>query len=242
MPSKTDFNPLDFFNALHRQYDTALQDPAQVDKVLALAFDRCEIATNQLADGLPALGCHKGCDTCCTLRVLATAPEIFLIAQHIMDTPDLSGVLPQRIAQANQATCGLDEPQRVALRRQCPFILSAGACCIYPVRPLACRGHASYSVEDCRAAAAGQAVEIAFSEPHQLVRSLVQNALQSALRDAGLAWGIYELNQGLHLALTQPSAFADWLAGQNPLAPAQVFDVSQEEMAETFDHLRLSRT
>ncbi len=246
MSDSSEFNPLVFFNGLHKEYDSLLEaNPKRgemVEAVLGLAFERCEDTTNTLFQGQPELACHKGCATCCTLRVLATAPEIFLIAQTIKADPELSQILPMRIAEAHQATRGMNEPQRVALRRQCPFILSAGACSIYAVRPLACRGHASFSVKDCVDAASGRAGEIAFSHPHQLVRSLVQNSLQSALREHKYAWAIYELNQGLHLALTNDNAFADWLNGQDPLAPARVEDISETEMAETFDQIKATRS
>jgi len=245
MTDRKDFNPLVFFNALHKEYEASLAAHRNqfdmVEKVLDIAFDHCEETTNELSEGQPELACHKGCATCCTLRVLASAPEIFLIAQFIKERPELSNVLPDRIAAANLVTIGLDEPQRVKLRRQCPFILSAGACSIYPVRPLACRGHASFSVKDCVDAAAGRAVEIAYSEPHQLVRSLVQNALQSALRETGYPWAVYELNQGLNLALSDDTALMGWLDGKDTLASAQVDDVSAEEMAETFDQLKQTR-
>jgi hypothetical protein len=72
------------------------------------------------------------------------------------------------------------------LRRPCPLILR-GVCIIHPVRPLACRGHASFDRTACARAAAGRNVEVPISEPHLDLRGLVQNALQSALRAAGVA-------------------------------------------------------
>jgi hypothetical protein len=70
------------------------------------------------------------------------------------------------------------------------------------------------------------------------VRSLVQNALQSAMRDQGLAWGNYELNQGLTLALQDADSEACWLRGEDPLAAAAVQEVDALEMASTFDALK----
>jgi hypothetical protein len=71
-----------------------------------------------------------------------------------------------------------------------------------------------------------------------MVRALVQNALQSALRDAGLAWQVYELNRALLLALDDARAEAAWLAGADPLATAAVDEVPRAEMVEVFDRLR----
>jgi len=73
---------------------------------------------------------------------------------------------------------------------------------------------------------------------HLNIRSLVQNALQSALRDAGLAWGNYELNQALQIALCDETCEAAWMAGVDVFAPALITEVSLEEMAETFDVIK----
>jgi hypothetical protein len=64
----------------------------------------------------------------------------------------------------------------------CPLIEN-DHCVAYAVRPLACRGHASYDEEACRDALKGGASEVPVSALHLTVRSLVQNSMQSALRD-----------------------------------------------------------
>jgi hypothetical protein len=87
-------------------------------------------------------------------------------------------------------------------------------------------------------ALAGHAVEVPISVPHTMVRSFVQNAMQSELRDASLAWGAYELNQALQIALTEESCVADWLRGVDVFAPALLGDVSLAEMATTFDAIK----
>ncbi|HEY9193603.1 MAG TPA: YkgJ family cysteine cluster protein, partial [Methyloversatilis sp.] len=79
------------------------------------------------------------------------------------------------------------------------------------------------------------------SVAHRTVRSLVQNAMQSALRDAGYAWASYELNHALRLALADPGTDAAWLAGEDVFADAQVDEISPLEMARTFDWLKSGR-
>ena len=73
--------------------------------------------------------------------------------------------------------------------------------------------------------------------PHNL-GAPVQNALQSSLRDAGLAWGVHEFNEALVAALDHPGAAAAWWAGDDPLAPARCADVPAAEQAAVFDELR----
>ncbi|HTV34620.1 MAG TPA: hypothetical protein VME69_16280 [Methylocella sp.] len=90
----------------------------------------------------------------------------------------------------------LSPAQRMASSLKYPLIENE-LCISYSVRPLACRGHASNDKDACRKALAGRSCEVPISALQLTVRSLVQNALQSALRDAHLAWGCYELNRAL---------------------------------------------
>jgi len=72
----------------------------------------------------------------------------------------------------------------------------------------------------CEAAARGENVETAVSDPHVAARGMMQNATMAAPRRGGLAFGRYELHGALRIALTQPTALDDWLAGADPLAAA----------------------
>jgi hypothetical protein len=58
------------------------------------------------------------------------------------------------------------------------------------------------------------------------------------LRDSGYAWGTYELNQALNIALADDACEAGWLKGHDVFAAALIDDVSQEEMGEAFDAIR----
>jgi hypothetical protein len=69
---------------------------------------------------------YKGCATCCTIRVIATAPEALMLARYVR-AADAALKQAGRIAEADSATHGLDERQRVALRRRCPFIAKGSA-------------------------------------------------------------------------------------------------------------------
>ena len=109
---------------------------------------------------------------------------------------------------------------------------------VYQARPLACRGLASHDRKACARAAAGKIDQIPYSEPHMRLRSLVQNAMQSALRDAGLPWQVYELNEALLIALDDAEAGARWLCGDDVFASAQVHEVDVHEMAQTFDQIK----
>ena len=172
------------------------------------------------------LACEKGCPSCCALRVTATAPEIFLLARYIRQIDQRAprtalGLLSRRVQLANRTTRGLDEVERMKLREPCPFVVR-GACIIHPARPLACRGHASFDRRACSQAMAGRDVDVPVSAPHIALRGLIQDALRSALAEAGLAADLYELNQGLALALDDPARERAWRDGTDSLAPARI--------------------
>ncbi|MBI4693264.1 MAG: YkgJ family cysteine cluster protein [Gammaproteobacteria bacterium] len=209
-----------------------------IPRLLTMAFTSFEGNVAADAEGEAGLACRKGCASCCRLRVVATAPEILLAAHYVRwrDSQAAGPGLAQRVAAADERTRGLDEAGRWAARVYCPF-LTRGECEIYPVRPLACRGLASHDRTACGEAAAGRRAGIPASALHLHFRGLIQNALQAALRDAGLAWGLYELNQALGLALQDGGAAGRWLAGEAVWQDATLRDVERAEMAAAFDRL-----
>jgi Fe-S-cluster containining protein len=233
---------LQFFRTLHAGFAATLSARTSggpdVGVLLAEAFSHFDATVNARCMGMP-LACGKGCATCCSIRVTATAPEVLWVARHLREACGSGQCvrLVRRLLEADAQTRDLDESERVALRQRCPFI-EQGACVIYAARPLACRGHASYDRKACAQAAAGRIAEVPYSAPHQTARSLVQNAMQSACRDAGLAWASYELNHALRIALADQDAEARWARGADVFADAVVADISAAEMARAFDQIK----
>lgn len=232
-----------FYQALHRRFDEALArlagGPALVPALLGMAFEQIEYTT--APEGATAPDCAAGCASCCRLRVLATAPEVFLMTRFLRGiVPPLAErgidlITPLRTVHA--ATRGLGEFDRARRQQPCAFV-AQGRCIVYAVRTLACRAHVSFNRQACLDAAGGALVVVPHDEGRRVVRGLVQNALQSALRDAGLAWQLYELHHALVLAWDNDHAEADWAGGQDPLAHAAVDEVPRTEMAAVFDRLR----
>lgn len=235
-------DPLGFFTGAHREFLKLVAGPRcyrhRLSSLPELAFDLFASGVSGHVDDLEGVACHGGCASCCTIRVIATAPEILAVARTIRSAPRVMEVeLMRRIALADQSTRQLDEAQRLEEGVVCPFV-DRGLCVIYSVRPLACRGHASYDSQACIDALAGHPCDVPVSATHMTVRSLVQNAMQSALRDGGYAWGVYELNQALNIALSDEACEAAWVAGKDVFAAALVADVSSDEMAATFDAIK----
>ncbi|WP_026191249.1 hypothetical protein [Methylosinus sp. LW4] len=241
----TSDGPSSFFNAMADAFDATIRErrarPEFIGALCLQAFDSFEGNLAIQTEGAPAIACAGDCPACCVLRVVATAPEVFLIARFVNANQRAlaqRGVdLPGRIGAINAFANGCSENARMALRQPCPYI-EAGLCLLYRLRPLACRGHASYDKNACIAATSGHDADTAVSTPHLMVRSMVQNAMMSSLRSAGLAWRLYELNGAVAIALDDADAERRWIAGEDPLLPAAIADFDAAEIGSTFDSLR----
>ncbi|MBI5013509.1 MAG: YkgJ family cysteine cluster protein [Methylocystis sp.] len=237
-----DTSPSAFFRAASHAFSETIGSrgarPELVALLCAQAFDSFTQNVAIQAAGAPALACQGECAACCRLRVVATAPEIFLLARFISVNAaafrERGIMLRKRIADADQAVGGLSEEQRLTAQHACPLI-EGELCLAYKIRPLACRGHAAFDKALCLAAVRGEAVEAPISTPHLVVRSLVQNALMAALRRAGLAWGLYEVNRALNCALSAPHALEQWISGEDPLTNARIPDFDLIEAAAILD-------
>jgi Fe-S-cluster containining protein len=240
--TSADGGPSAFFKATSRAFgetiDARRTRPELVALLCAQAFDSFARNVAIQAEGDPALACHGECAGCCRLRVVATAPEVFLLARFISVNAaafaERGIMLLDRVADADRALGALSEDQRMAAQGACPLI-ERELCLAYKVRPLACRGHAAFDKASCLAAARGEAVEAPVSTPHLVVRSLVQNALMAALRRAGLAWGLYEISRALNVALSAPDALEQWISGEDPLTSARIPDFDLIEAGAIFD-------
>lgn len=240
-PLASDHSAQAFYRELRTAFNQTGQgtpEAARSQALLQQAWNSFEGNVALQSEGQPPVACHKGCASCCELRVSALAPEVFMIAAFLRATaPALHkhGIdLIRALRESDALTRDLDDAARMALRRPCPFLVR-DVCLIHQIRPLACRGHASHDKSACMAAVAGRVEEVPFSGPHRVVRLLVQTALQASLRMQDLAWGAYELNHALVLALDNDQAGAQWLTGADPLAAAAVDADQRQAMAAWFD-------
>ncbi|MFG1478884.1 YkgJ family cysteine cluster protein [Xanthobacter sp. V4C-4] len=237
--------PVAFFQAQHQgflgTFTSHRAKPDLLDRIWMQAFTSFERNVEDQTRDLPALACRKGCGTCCQILVAATAPEVLMVARYVRGMAAGFKTVGIDLVGRLYGAANFVEPsgdlRPMALTRECPF-LAEGICVVYPVRPLACRGHASFNEEACVSALKGGLDDVPVSEPHRTVRGLVQNALQSAMRDAGFAWGLYDLVAALKIALARPDAEAEFAQGGDPFAAVAIDAVSREEMASAFDRLK----
>jgi Fe-S-cluster containining protein len=154
----------------------------------------------------PQPACQAGCAHCCHLRVEATEPEVFHIAQYLRAQPAEALADALSALQRHVATAALN-PTNPA-RQACSFLVD-GRCSIYPVRPAACRKAHSLSAPHC----AEQSPTI----PQNLRLLVDAEALMAgtalAYRDQPLPASAHELNAAVLAALNDPAAQARWHQG-----------------------------
>jgi Fe-S-cluster containining protein len=158
----------------------------------------------QSADSGAQTECRPGCACCCSARVEATEPEIFLIAREVRKLPAERGSAIVECLQKFAATA--DGASRI----DCAF-LDDHLCSIYEVRPAVCRRAHSLSAESCKRFAP----EIPQNLDMLLRADALMKGTSAAYREAGLPASGHELCNAVLLALTDETAEARWLDGES---------------------------
>jgi Fe-S-cluster containining protein len=162
--------------------------------------------------------CESGCDFCCHMPVSLSMPEALRIHAHVAQTwseadrAQLIGAL----AEASKAARD-DEDALFLSRRPCVF-LHEGRCTIYAVRPLACRGHASFSRSACAEAHAApedfeRGEQVPVDPDLRLAKDEIKTTLGIVLLQAGLHALDCELASVLGKLFEEPETERAWLAG-----------------------------
>jgi hypothetical protein len=159
------------------------------------------------------VACRSGCTYCCTFPVAASAPEVLAIATFVRERFDAErqAALGARIDANVAATEDMDMSQRDRVRLDCPF-LEAGECSVYEVRPIACRGVSSYSVEDCREdyEHPGAGVGIRANGLRELVFGAVRDGLAVASKTASVEHRLLELVRAYRIASEDAKLAETW--------------------------------
>lgn len=167
--------------------------------------------------------CESGCDFCCHMPVSLSMPEALRIHAHVSQTwpePERQRLI-QSLAEAS-AAAREDEDALFLSRRPCVF-LAAGRCTIYSVRPLACRGHASYSRSACADAHAApddfeRSEQVPVDVELRLAKDEIKTTLGIVMLQAGLHALDCELGSLLGRLFDEPDTERAWLAGADLIA------------------------
>jgi len=162
--------------------------------------------------------CKAGCHFCCYMRVVATAPEILLIAREIIGTRSseqlaaLTGQLKKNVEKIS----GLSAMKHAEARLPCPLLDEKGQCSVYEARPLSCRKWASFDASQCEKSfqAPSAKAQVGISSNTYVLGSGLSVGLSEALAKRGLEGRFYELQSALLQALETPDIEARWLRGE----------------------------
>jgi Fe-S-cluster containining protein len=159
------------------------------------------------------VACRSGCTYCCMVPVAASAPEVLAIATFVRERFDEArqATLDRRVEVNIAATEGMDMSQRDRVRLDCPF-LEVGKCTVYEVRPIACRGYSSYSVEDCREdyEHPGTGVEGHTNGLRELVYGAIREGLAIACKSASVEHRLLELVRAYKIASADSTLAETW--------------------------------
>jgi Fe-S-cluster containining protein len=159
------------------------------------------------------VACRSGCNYCCMFPVAASAPEVLAIATFVRERFDeeRQAALDARVEVNIAATDGMDMSERDRVRLDCPF-LEAGKCTVYEVRPVACRGFSSYSVEECREdfEHPGTGVEVHANGLRELVYGAIREGLAIAFKSASAEHRLLELVRAYKIASEDSTLAETW--------------------------------
>ncbi len=175
----------------------------------------------------PKVACRVGCSSCCHAPVGIAIPEAILIAETLRaeSTDDELAALIDKTRRAESARLGLVGRERDRLRHPCPLLDEAdGACSIYEIRPLNCRGWNSLDASRC---------ESYFDDPTRTstipidgIRRTISQAIAAGLSDGlesrALEHATVNLSTALRIILEDPTAADRWLAGEPSFRDAEV--------------------
>lgn len=160
--------------------------------------------------------CTRGCAYCCELGVAVSPPEAFLIARILrqeMPADELDvfrATLRDRAAQAESATGGRDYMQR---KIKCAFLTEDNQCAIHQIRPMVCKGYASFDRDSCRRFAETEGEAMLGDEGARMITASLMAGFKEAVREAYLDGAFYELHAAILVALDSPNALKRWKAG-----------------------------
>ncbi len=178
-----------------------------------------EIIENYHAGDRSLIDCAPGCSSCCVVNVSTLFPEGLAIVAYLKEQGEQQVVqTAERLERLWREVRGLDDEDRLFLRRSCAFLDEDGCCSIYPVRPLLCRSVTSTDANSCREALAGKVLgEETSVLMHQFQNDLYETlftGVGAGLEASGLDGRSFQLTGLIRYLLRYPAVESQWFAGQ----------------------------
>lgn len=223
LPLASTFGPADITGAAQAVVMQALARRRSVAQAAEIAADAGEWAGElvaQVEERIPPaspIACREGCAFCCHLKVLATAPEVLRVAEHLRATrsADELRAIRERVAAADDRTRGMTTDQRARAQLACP-LLEGGRCAAYEVRPLSCRGANSLDAAACQRGfeRPDEDVTLPVYMPALQVTEALRGGVAVGVARGGLDGRLLELSAALRIALQDPEVGKAWARGK----------------------------
>ena len=165
------------------------------------------------------IDCGPGCSSCCVVNVSTLLPEGLSIAHYLRSGGEKQKQqVEDRLNRLWNEIRGLDDEDRLFVRRSCAFLDENGCCGIYPVRPLLCRSVTSTDAKACCDALSGLLLGDETSVlMHQFQQSLYESLFKGVtdgLEEAGIDSRSYQLAGLIRFLLRNPDVEKELLQGR----------------------------
>ncbi len=190
-----------------------------LNEIQRVAADAETFLQGQPENNRQLIDCGPGCGSCCIVNVAILFPEGLAIVRYLGGLKKASRQqIGDKLEELWRAVRGLDDEERMFLRRSCAFLDEQGSCQIYPVRPLLCRSISSTDADSCRQALVDQV----FGMESAVLMHLFQQQLYETLfagigrglEKAGLDGRSWPLSGLVRYLLKNSVAEGDLLAGR----------------------------
>ena len=207
----------------------------------AIAQARVAVLEEELTpvvDALNAAGtpvaCAKGCRCCCTTTVPVSPDEALALIDYLktaLGAADFAAFAARTRAADARGHC-VASVELHQLKIFCPVLNPEdGSCLGHAVRPVACQGYLSMSLQACQADYEDTPRHIPHPIAANLITQIVDSTRTFVLSEAGLTYAELELTAALAAVLDTPDLEMRWVRGDSIFADAAYTPTRPEDLA-----------
>ncbi len=202
-------------------------------RVAVLQSELTPVINSLDAAGTP-VACAKGCRCCCTTTVPVSPDEALALIDYLKATLGEAdfAAFAARTHAADARGHGIASVERHQLKIFCPVLNPEdGSCLGHAVRPVACQGYLSMSLQACQADYEDTPRHIPHPIAANLITQIVDSTRTFVLSEAGLGNAELELTAALVAGLDTPNPEAGWIRGDPIFADAVYTPTRPEDLA-----------
>lgn len=169
--------------------------------------------------------CMKGCGFCCHQSVFMLPYEAFYLVKKHKDL--ITGEqFKQRILDKDAITSQMKVNEFLTYTKPCPFLVD-NVCSVYDARPMACRLFLSKKVKSCMDERNNPSDFGKYAELYELplhIGRMLNEGISAYFSENGLRSFEWILESSLRILITDDTAMAKWLSGEDIFKPREIDD------------------